>query len=462
MQKNKSSKLFTAQFGISEEFNFEILNLKNLIKSSNYEASENQTKKISQIQLLNDTFNLNLFKEEQSNNTNELNSEFAEQYSKIFDELNLNTEICVTHSCDVLLKSFIDLLRKTASDLIKYFNFSPNIKDQSELEKNSSIISFTKTKVEKLFTLFYNLNTLYYCQKENEKDFAEILVLHNIKKAFSFVIEFYIKLDLLPQLHQKSKAAASQQQEETTKEKQKNIEKEEDFRDFNMQAQALPRDVNQIISLIEFYIKKFNYFADTIMSKIFSNFLHYLSEEFTTVENFAELRYDRKYKKADKMFKNSNEYIIKFFDYFKLFANEKDFFFNLNYGLCLFFDVINKKILSIKDFSVDDLVAISNFLKTNSTELKKGLEKIIDQKNPNTQFKLKYSKILDINQKYKKFEEIIFVLNSGLKDIKNLVVNSNKRLNIDPNELVGLIEAIFEQSDFRDDVKNIIFQHLRK
>lgn len=410
------------------------MNLKNLIKSSNYEAAENLTKSISQIQLLNDIFNLNLFKDEQNNNNNQNSeNELAEKYSKIFDELNLNTVICVTNSCEILLKSFIDLLKKTVSELTQNFNFNENLNQEEQTNsisaKNTSIIPITKAKLEKLFTLFYNLYNLYYSEKENEKDFAEILVLHNNIKAFTFLNNFYLKLDLLPRLQQKN--------------------------------QTFPSEIKKIINLIEFYNKKFNNFAEAIMSKIFSNFLQNLSEEFSTVENFEELRYDRKYKKADKMFKNCNEYIIKFFDYFKLFANEKDFFFNLNYSLCLFFDVLNKKILSIKDFSVDDLVATSKFLKTNSTDLKKGLENIIDQ-NENTQFKLKYSKILDINQKYKKFEEIIFVLNSGLKDIRSLVVNSNKRLNIDPNELVGLIEAIFEQSDFRDEVKNNVFQHLRK
>ena len=197
------------------------------------------------------------------------------------------------------------------------------------------------------------------------------------------------------------------------------------------------------------------------MSKIFTNFLQNLNEEFSSAENFEELLYDRKYKKADKMFKNCNDYIEKFFDFFKLFANEKDFFSNLNYTLCLFFDVLNKKILSIKDFSVEDLVATSNFLKNNSNDLKKKLEKIIDQ-NLNTGFKLKYAKIMDMNKKYKKFEEIIFILNSGLRDIKNLIVNSASKLNIDANELISLIEAIFEKSDFRDEVKDLILQYIRK
>ena len=67
---------------------------------------------------------------------------------------------------------------------------------------------------------------------------------------------------------------------------------------------------------------------------------------------------------------------------------------------------------------------------------------------------MNYSKILDMNLKYKKFEEIIFLLNSGLKEIKNFVIQSKRRINIDCNEIICLIEAIFEKSDFRDEVVN--------
>ena len=123
----------------------------------------------------------------------------------------------------------------------------------------------------------------------------------------------------------------------------------------------------------------------------------------------------------------------------------------MNYTLSLFFDLLNKQILTIKDFNVDDLIVTSNFLKVNSADLKKGLEVIISEFT-RIQVKLNYSKILDLNLKYKKFEEIIFLLNSGLKEIKGFVLQSKRRINIDCNELISLIQAIFEKSDFRDEV----------
>lgn len=392
---------------------------------------------------MNDIFDLNLTKEDGS-----LNDEALEKYSKIIDELNLNSVICISNSFELFLKDFINSFKKVSSDLMNFYYFKLGNNDENKIARNSQILSITKTKLDKILSLFYNLYNLYYNKKEKEKDFAEILVLHNNIKAFSYILNFFIKMDFLPRIY-KNILLSNYSNEEK-------IDKENLLNEIN-----LPDEIENLLMFVNQYDTKFGEFEEVIMSKIISNFLQNLSEEFSTVENFEELRYDRKYKKADKMFKNCNEYFVKFFDYFHLFANEKDFFFNLNYSLSLFFDVLNKKILSIKDFSVDDLVATSNFLKTNSAELKKGLENIVDQ-NQNSQFKLKYSNILDINQKYKKFEEIIFILNSGLKDIKNLVINSNRKLNIDPNELVGLIEAIFEQSDFKTDVINIVFQYLKK
>ncbi len=406
-----------------------------MIKSSFYEANENITLNISQIKLLSDIFDLDLIDQENKESDENFIDDYSEKYNKIFDELNLNTTICISHSFVNFLRSFMDFLKKISVDLnINY------LRESRENLNRSYTLSIIKSKIEKGFSFLYNLYDLYYNEKVNEKDFAEILILHNNIKAFIFAVNFYLKIDFIPKIY-------------------KNMNDGDNEKDIN--ELILSDEANNLIEYIHFYIYKFKDFSELIIGKIFSDFFQNLSEEFSTVENFDELRYDRKCKKAEKMFKNCNEYIIKFFDYFKLFANENDFFFNLNYCLCMFFDVLNKKIISIKEFSVDDLVALSNFLKTNSTELKNGLENIID-KNLNTQFKLKYSKILDINQKYKKFEEIIFILNSSLKDIKNLVVNSNKKLNIDQNELIALIDAIFEESDIKEEVKNTVCQYMKK
>lgn len=427
--------------------NFEFLNLKNLLKSSYHEACENIVKKINELNLLDEVFDLGLEKQ----NSEEVCS-FTEKYSKILDELKINSMICITNSFEIFLKSFINLLKKIIDDLIlTIYNNLKNSDIASATDKNTRVLKLTNMNLQKLFSLFYNMYMLYYSEKEHDEKFNVQILLHNNISVFKFIVNFYIKIDMLPGIFKKFSLSIE------------DVEGEEEVNNENQSQvpQVAAQEALKISESIRFFIEKLGEFSEKIISEIFSKFLKKLSEEFSEVENFEGLHFERKYKKAEKMFKKLNEYIIEFFDYFQIYANEKDFFYNLNYSLCLFFDVLNKKILAVKDFSIDDLGVTANFLKTGSAELKKGLENIMDV-NKNTQYKLKYSKILDLNKKYIKFEEIIFILNSGLKDIRSLVINSNKKLNIDSNELISLIEAIFEKSDFRDEVKEIILQYLKK
>ena len=78
----------------------------------------------------------------------------------------------------------------------------------------------------------------------------------------------------------------------------------------------------------------------------------------------------------------------------------------------------------------------------------------------NMDLSVKLMNILETNLKYKKFEEILFVLNANLKEIRNFVINSNYSIQLDKNELIELIESIFELSENRMDLIEFIDKHL--
>ena len=171
------------------------------------------------------------------------------------------------------------------------------------------------------------------------------------------------------------------------------------------------------------------------------------------IETMVNLSYEQNFKKCQKMLKESEELIFKFFNSLHDFITEKSLIFNLNYVLSLYFDLINRKIILVKDFTIPDIKNILNIGQEIVPELKKKLEIIA---NDNLDFSVQLINILEQNIKYKKFEEILFVLNAQLKDIKNFLINSNFQIHIDPNELIELILSIYSNSDNRDELITFI------
>jgi hypothetical protein len=171
------------------------------------------------------------------------------------------------------------------------------------------------------------------------------------------------------------------------------------------------------------------------------------------IETLVNLSYEQNFKKCQKMLKESQELIFKFFNSLHDFITEKSLIINLNYVLSLYFDLINRKIILVKDFSIPDIKNILNIGQEIVPELKKKLEIIA---NDNLDFSVQLINVLEKNIKYKKFEEILFVLNAQLKDIKNFLINSNFKIHIDPNELIELILSIYSNSDNRDELIKFI------
>ena len=153
------------------------------------------------------------------------------------------------------------------------------------------------------------------------------------------------------------------------------------------------------------------------------------------------------------MLKDSQELIFKFFNSLQDFIIERAFIFNLNYVLSLYFDLINRKIILVKDFSINDIKNILNIGKEIVPQLKKNLEIIASD---NLDFSIRLISILEKNNKYKKFEEILFVINANLVDIRNFVINNNFKIHIDQNELIELIISCFTESENRNNLINFI------
>ena len=131
--------------------------------------------------------------------------------------------------------------------------------------------------------------------------------------------------------------------------------------------------------------------------------------------------------------------------------------FSLNYVLSLYFDVLNRKITLGVNYEINDIKSILNFNQEIVTNLKKNFEEI---SKGNVDLGIVLTNILEKNMKYKKFQELLFVLNANLKEIRNFVINANFQIHIDKNELITLIKEIFVESEMRKDLITFISERL--
>jgi len=214
---------------------------------------------------------------------------------------------------------------------------------------------------------------------------------------------------------------------------------------------------NEIINII----KLFKNLSSSIINEIISNFIKELIGELSIFESFEDLRYERNYQNIEKIIKCSLDLIFNFFNLFQEFANETILFYHLNCILSLFFDILNRKIFSVKDFNLDDTKALFKLSKLVVVEFKKKLELMI-RLNPNSLASPDLSNILEKNNKFKKFEEILFILNANMRDIKNFIIQFNFKLHIDPLELIDLIKSTFEDNEKRENLINFINEKMLK
>ena len=206
-------------------------------------------------------------------------------------------------------------------------------------------------------------------------------------------------------------------------------------------------DEKEKIEEIYDYFVIFRNFSTELINQVMSNLISQLTVEMSEFNTFDNINLEVNYKKCQKMISSSLHSVFSFFDLFKEYAIERELIFNLNYVLSLYFDVLNRKILLVQDFNLNDIKSILNICQEIAPLIKRNIEKIAKD---NMELSVKLMNVLEQNPKYKKFEEILVILNSNLKEIKNFVINSNFNIQIDKNELIDLIQSIFEVSENRE------------
>ena len=205
-------------------------------------------------------------------------------------------------------------------------------------------------------------------------------------------------------------------------------------------------------SLINIVIKIKN-MSVSIFSMVVADLNVNLAEEMGKIQPFDNIGKDQILNDCITKINKSIQTIFTFFEKLRLSALHREVIFHFNNILSIFFDYLNKKILNENSYNLDDINGLLNVSQEILKNMKLNFEKI-SSKDMN--LGVKFMNNLEQNMEYLKFQEIIFILNSNLKQIKNYLISKNNTIYIRKQQFVKLLESTFNESEKLSELINII------
>ena len=205
-------------------------------------------------------------------------------------------------------------------------------------------------------------------------------------------------------------------------------------------------------SLINIVIKIKN-MSVSIFSMVVADLNVNLAEEMGKIQPFDNIGKDQILNDCITNINKSIQTIFTFFEKLRVSALHREVIFHFNNILSIFFDYLNKKILNENSYSLDDINGLLNVSQEILKNMKSNFEKI-SSKDMN--LGVKFMNNLEQNMEYLKFQEIIFILNSNLKQIKNYLISKNNTIYIRKQQFVKLLESTFNESEKLSELINII------
>ena len=379
-----------------------ICSFRNLIKSSLEEAKNKTTEEITILSLFSDLNfeNIDIQKiiNENEGNSDGDNSCKDEKISEFQNIINANP-------------SFVIFIK----ELHKYYPYdSKNIK-----EKKNSYIFY------KVINLLISRYEYYYSTldtKDNRDNRNSLILLHNNLELFTYVINYYIL-----------------------------------FYD-NSNNNDGDINLNKINkSLINIVIKIKN-ISTSMFSQVMADFNDVLIQQMEGIETFENIRDTKKFDMSFNIVKESVEMIFNFFDKLRNIAIHREIIFYFNTVLSIYFNSLNQKVLKVTCYDLDDIKGLLNISQEILKYMNKYFEKISSQ---NMDLSIKFMNILEQNVDYLKFQEILFILNSNLKQINNYLMNANYSIYITRDQLIRLLDSTFNASEALNEIKKLINEKIK-
>ena len=287
-----------------------------------------------------------------------------------------------------------------------------------ELHKYNPIDNKEKTNLfYKIISLLFLLYEYYFSSINNssENNF-EFILMHNNLEYLTYLLNYYIL--------------------------------------FYCEQKDLPLEDKENINntLINIVIKIKN-LSVSMFSQVVANFINNVIEELTEIESFTDIGKEQTYNTCITKVTDSIEKIFKFFEELRVNALNREVVFYFNNVLTIYFDLLNQKILKVNSYDLNDINGILNVNQEIIKKIKSNIEKISSQ---NMDLGVKFMNNLEQNIEYLKFQEILFILNSNLKQIKNYLISKNNTIYIRKHQFVELLESIFNKSEKLEELINII------
>ena len=288
-----------------------------------------------------------------------------------------------------------------------------------ELHKYNPYDNVTNDKNTKLFYkiifLLFSLYEKYLLNIDDNNNFCLILT-HNNLEYLTYLLNYYILFYC----------------------EQKEIKKED------------IEKINQ--SLINVVIKTKN-LSVSMFSQVVADFCKNLMEEMEGIESFYDICKEDIFNLCMKKVRNSIKMIFDFFEKLRITALHREVIFYFNNVLTIYFDSLNQRILRVDSYGLDDINGLLNLSQEILKNMKNNFEKIASQ---NMDLSVKFMNNLEQNMEYLKFQELIFILNSNLKQIKNYLISKNNTIYIRKHQFVKLLDSIFNKSEKLEELINII------
>ena len=342
-----------------------------------------------------------------------------------------------------------EIIETTISKLFKELNFedfdiSNIIKENEENKEDDKLMDFfSLIKITSTFdiflkelhkynpidnkektNLFYKIISLLFLQYEyyfssinnsSENNF-EFILMHNNLEYLTYLLNYYILFYC----------------------EQKDLQLED------------KENINNTLINIVIKIKNLSV---SMFSQVVANFINNVIEELTEIESFTDIGKEQTYNTCITKVTDSIEKIFKFFEELRVNALNREVVFYFNNVLTIYFDLLNQKILKVNSYDLNDINGILNVNQEIIKKINSNIEKISSQ---NMDLGVKFMNNLEQNIEYLKFQEILFILNSNLKQIKNYLISKNNTIYIRKHQFVELLESIFNKSEKLEELINII------
>ena len=320
--------------------------------------------------------------------------------SKLNKENEEDDDKIIDFSCIINITQTFNVLMK---ELNKY-NPYDNINDENKSKLFFKIIFLLLSRYES-----YSINN------DNNDNFFLILV-HNNLECLNYLINYYILF-------------------------------------YGEQKEIKKEDIEKINNSLINAVIKIKNISVFIFSQVVSKLNVKLADDMGKMKSFDNIGKDTI---LNDCISKTNQAIKEIFEFFEKLSSKalyQKVIYHFNSILTIFFDSLNQKILSENSYSLEDINGLLNVSQEIIKNMKANFEKISSK---DMYLGVKFMNNLEQNMEYLKFQELIFILNSNLKQIKNYLISKNNIIYIRKSQFIKLLDSTFNESDKLTELKDII------